>query len=354
MNPFSKYKGILLNGQFFTKEELEPGEKVYGRDSFTNDILSFAGALFSSSSDLIFHTSGSTGKPKELSFSREAIYKSANSTNQFFSLKKGNKALLSLPIEYVAGKIMIARAIAGEYELLSISPSAKPLKEDLRFDFAPFTPHQFENILARQISLLPPHSIILLGGSSVSRSLIKKIKRLPNPVYLGFGMTETLTHFAVANLKSDHRIFELLPGTETRIDREGILSIFREGITDSWIETTDVVESVGDGFVWKGRKDNVINSGGVKLHPEDIEQELSPHIESPYFVYGIQDDVLGEKVVLFIEGKKQPDLTGVRFKNKYSRPKEVILLEEFLRTESGKIRRQATAHSRSDANPDVA
>jgi len=349
MNPFSKYTGFRLNGKFYSKSELEASEISDLEKNYLKDILSFAASLLSNSSDLVFQTSGSTGKPKELSFSREAIYKSATITNQLFHLRKGTKALLSLPVDYVAGKMMIARAVAGEFELIAVEPSSKPLKADLDFQFAPFTPHQFENILDKQIDLLPKHAIILLGGSSVSDVLRRKINQIPNPVYLGFGMTETLTHFAVANLKSTAQTFELLPDSEIRVDEQGTLSIRREGITNSWLETTDVVELVSNGFIWKGRKDHVINSGGIKLHPEEIEKELFPYIESPFFVHGIKDDVLGEKAVLFVEGNQSPDLSKAVISNKFFRPKEIVILKAFLRTNSGKIRRQATVASWLDA-----
>jgi O-succinylbenzoic acid--CoA ligase len=345
MNPFSTYPGIRVNGKFYSKSELERRENYDQEAPFVKDILSFSNDLFSDSMELPFQTSGSTGKPKELSFSKEAIHKSANSTNEYFGLKKGIKAFLSLPVDYVAGKMMIARAIAGEYELIAVEPSSKPLQANLAFQFAPFTPHQFESVLSEQIDLLPKDSIILLGGSYVSESLRKKISQISNPVYLGFGMTETLTHFAVANLKSPSETFELMPDAEIQVDDQGTLSIRRQGITDSWLETTDIVEPFGNGFIWKGRKDNVINSGGVKLHPEEIEQEFARHLNSPFFVYGVKDDVLGEKVVLFIEGDNSPDLKEMRFSNKFFKPKDIVLLHAFLRTESGKIRRQATVKS---------
>lgn len=345
MNSFSKYPGIRINGKFYSKSELEMHQNSSWETLFVNDILSFANSLFSNSSELVFRTSGSTGKPKELSFSKEAIHRSAANTNAFFHLDKGIKALLALPIDYVAGKMMIARAIVGEYELIAVEPSAKPLEPDLDFQFAPFTPHQFENILDNQIDLLPKESIILLGGSSVSEQLRQKTNQIQNAVYLGFGMTETLTHFAVANLNSTSNSFELLPDAEIRVDEQGTLSIRRRGITDSWLETTDIVERMGNGFIWKGRKDNVINSGGVKLHPEEIEQELERHINSAFFVYGIKDDILGEKAILFIEGDHAPDLSHVNFSNRYLKPKEVVRLKTFLRTGSGKIQRKSTVES---------
>ena len=345
MNPFSKYPGIHINGRFYSQSDLKAIENPAEKQSFLNDILSFASSLLSDSSHMVFRTSGSTGKPKEISFSKEAIHKSAKSTNEYFHLKKGKKAFLSLPLEYVAGKMMVARAIAGEYELVAVEPSLYPIESKSYFHFAPFTPHQFENILDEQLDLLPEDSTILLGGSSVSESLKQKIRQIPNSVYLGFGMTETLTHFALANLKSPSQTFELMPGAEIKINEHSTLSIRRFGINDSWLETTDVVEPVRKGFIWKGRKDNVINSGGVKLHPEEIEHDLAKYINYPFFVYGIEDDALGEKLVLFVEGEHNPNLSDANFSNKFSKPKQIVLLEAFKRTESGKIRRQATVQT---------
>lgn len=342
MNPFDRYCGLVINGKFYQKNELGRLAQDDKEEAFTREVLSFADQLFKNTEEVTFQTSGSTGKPKAISFSKSAILKSADDTNQFFSLHKSHKALLSLPVAYVAGKMMIARAIAGEYELMCTPPSGAPLNSNIDFDFAPFTPYQFEQIIDNQKDLLPDKAIILLGGSSVSSSLHKKIREVPNAVYLGFGMTETLTHFAVGDLKSENFFFKNLPDTEIKIDDGGELSVFRNGITSKWIKTTDIVKPISGGFIWKGRKDHIINSGGVKLHPEEIEKELAPYFSRPYFIYGLDDEKLGEKAVLFIEGTEETDLSSVQFAKKYSKPRDVIKMEKFLRTQSGKIKRKAT------------
>jgi len=342
MNPFNQFNGLLLNGSYYQKNELERSIQDGKLGLFEKEILAFAHQLFQKGEELTFQTSGSTGHPKNISFSKSSILKSASDTNQFFGLRKGRTALLSLPVEYVAGKMMIARAITGEYELICTSPSSAPLEASMNFNFAPFTPYQLETIIENQLNLLPENAVILLGGSTVSISLKNKIGNLPNEVYLGFGMTETLTHFALGNLKAENFFFQKLPGTEIQIDRDGVLSVFRKGVTSNWIKTTDIVEPVEEGFIWKGRKNNVINSGGVKLHPEEIENELAPHLNIPYFVAGQPDDKLGEKAVLFIECENTPDLSKFSFKNKYSKPKRIVAMKKFLRTSAGKIKRKAT------------
>jgi len=342
MNPFDKYNGLLLNGAFYAKNELRRFIDEKHLDPFVQEILAFAHQLFSDKKHLTFKTSGSTGKPKHLNFSKNAIYESAQLTNRFFDLKKGKRTLLSLPMNYVAAKMMVARAVVGESELISISPGSKPLQPGIDFHFAPFTPFQFEEIINHQLNILPKGATILLGGGAASDRLRNQIAQLPNKVYLGFGMTETLTHFALADLKSNNSFFKTLPETDLKTDGTGALSVFRRGITDDWVHTNDIVELLPNGFKWKGRKDHVINSGGVKLYPEEIERDLTPHIHSPFFVHGVDDDKLGQKVVLFIEGNAEIDLNEVKFSNKYSKPREIVLMENFLWTDSGKIRRKAS------------
>lgn len=342
MNPFEHCLGLHLNGKFYSGKDLNNLSKLPKSEGNSSEILNFAATLFNGSDKLIFHTSGSTGKPKEIEFSKEAVFQSAQATNEYFNLKRSKKALLALPLNYVAGKMMVARAIEGNYEIIAAEPTSTPLKSGMEIDFAPLTPFQLEQILEQQPELLSSNTTVLLGGSGISEKLRKMIFRVPNDVYLGFGMTETLTHFALSNLKIENSVFELLPDSEIKIDETGRLSVNRRGITRGWIKTNDIVEKQENGFIWKGRFNNVINSGGIKLHPEEIETILSSVISNPFFVCGLPDESLGEQCALFVEGNTKPILETVAFANKFMKPRKVILMKNFLRTDSGKIRRLDT------------
>jgi O-succinylbenzoic acid--CoA ligase len=90
----------------------------------------------------------------------------------------------------------------------------------------------------------------------------------------------------------------------------------------------------------------VINSGGIKLHPEEIERKLAIHIKSRFFVAGIPDEKLGEKLVLIIEGNENPaisnEVRNLKTLSKFEAPKETFFVEKFIETETGKIQRIQT------------
>jgi len=109
-----------------------------------------------------------------------------------------------------------------------------------------------------------------------------------------------------------------------------------------WIQTNDVVELWENGFVWKGRADWVINSGGVKIHPEDVERKIANYFPAAEaIVTKRKHEPLGEQVVLC---SKEPILDAIHnchFLDKYEEPKVELILEQFPRTPSGKIDRLA-------------
>jgi O-succinylbenzoic acid--CoA ligase len=183
---------------------------------------------------------------------------------------------------------------------------------------------------------------ILLGGGPISEKIVLFAKSIESTIWEGYGMTETLTHVALRDVKLNAGF---LPLERVHIKQGESGSLIVE---DSWLnlpalETTDVIEFLEDGFVVKGRLDHVIISGGVKLFPEEIERSLSNQINQPFYIGSVPDEVLGRKVILYVEG--QPDVSlqdkiealnlGVR------KPREIVFDNHFNRTDSGKIMRKS-------------
>lgn len=288
-----------------------------------------------------FQTSGSTGAPKEITFSKEQVKLSAQRTAVFFNLNKNAEIFCALPPIYVAGKMMALRAIILEWNLTWQSPSTSPAIKN-HFDFAAFTSQQCAQIIGSSLSALNNIKHILLGGGPVSNQIIQVANGVTSNIWEGYGMTETLTHVAMRDVKAK-TFFRALNGVQLSQGERGNLII-----EDSWLklpsfETNDTVELVEDGFVVKGRTDHVIISGGVKLFPEEIEGLLSEVILQPYYISSLPDEVLGQKVVLYVEGETQHfqlekinqlDL-GIR------KPREIIFKPKFNRTASGKIIRES-------------
>ena len=292
-------------------------------------------------SELIsFQTSGSTGTPKVITFTREQVIRSAQRTASFFNLNKNAEVFCALPPIYVAGKMMALRAIILDWNLTWQTPSTRPtLQKD--FDFAAFTSQQFIQIMESQPTSLNFVKHILLGGGPISEQVHQFAKNIESTIWEGYGMTETLTHVALRNVKLNAGF---LPLEGVQINQGFSENLIVE---DAWLnlpalETTDVIEFVEGGFVVKGRLDHVIISGGVKIFTEEIERILSTIILQPYYISSLPDEVLGQKVVLYVEGDTQDfQLEKINQLNLGIRkPREIIFKSKFNRTASGKIIRE--------------
>ena len=348
MNPFLKYRGIWLNGLFIETPELDG---LKGKDSFEEEVISYCQQLFDESAFISIQTSGSTGTPKELEFPKSALIQSAAATNDYFHLNSESRALLSLPLNYVAAKLMVVRAITGEYDLVTIKPTSNPLKDRKEaVCFIPMTPHQVKSVLAESPEAFDHVATVLLGGGEVSIELKAELLKQKPTFYMGFGMAETLTHIALSKIgEAVETIYTTLPDVSIDRDERGCLIINRPGVTHGSLVTNDLIEITEGGFKWLGRTDNLINSGGIKIIPEEVEKLLKPNIDSNFFVAGISDPVLGQKVALFIQGSETPDLDAIVFSKPHQKPKKIIHLDNFSYTESGKIQRRETINRWMDA-----
>lgn len=294
-------------------------------------------------------TSGSTGTPKVIELSKESMKQSALKTGAYFNLGKQSNALAGLPYSFIAGKMMLIRAIVLNWNLHLVPPSSNPLKytED-KLDFVAMTPHQLSTVITETPSQLHYVDKILLGGAPIPSHLFSKIKSLQPEVYLGYGMTETITHIAVKRINgiSPEQTFQALPGIRFDTTNEGCLMIAADHLEDH-IVTTDIVKLESDeSFEWVGRQDNVINSGGVKIHPEAVEAKLQDHIKQTFFIYGEKDPTLGTRVAICVESsdKSIKDTISRSFDllDKYERPKNIQIISKFDYTQTGKIQRKET------------
>ena len=288
------------------------------------------------------NTSGTTGAPKLIRVEKEAMVSSALSTGDFFDLNPGNKVLHCLPVDYVAGKMMFVRSFILGLDMDFVEPNSNPLEyNDVKYDFAAMVPLQAKNSLAKLTNIKK----IIIGGVKIHKSLEQELVKLPNEIYETYGMTETITHIAAKRV--GERAFTVLPNVTVSSNENNCLVVHAKKINPEPIVTNDIVEIVSDTqFVWLGRFDNVINSGGIKLIPEKIEEKLSTHIPRRYFVYGQADDVLGEKVVLYVEGEPVAiDEEVFSVLDKYEKPKNIVFIPKFTVTATGKIVRKESIDS---------
>ncbi|HTG65650.1 MAG TPA: AMP-binding protein [Flavobacterium sp.] len=283
-------------------------------------------------------TSGTTGAPKIIRKSKQALVNSALATGDFFELKPGDSALCCLPVQFIAGKMMLVRSFILGLAIDVVSPNSHPLATiDKEYDFVAMVPLQVQN------SLNELHKVkkLIIGGAKMANSLENKLLNVSTKVYETYGMTETITHIAAK--KIGERAFSILPNVSISQNENDCLVIDAPQLSEERLFTNDLVQIINDNqFVLLGRIDNVVNSGGVKLIPEKIEEKLADAITSRFFVGGIPDADLGEKLVLLVEGEKQElDESIFAVLDKYEKPKAVFFVPEFDTTESGKIKRKA-------------
>lgn len=307
-------------------------------DDFEKPVGDFILDWFDENPYIDMLTSGSTGLPKTIRVLKQSMVNSAIATGNYFDLSPGDKVLNCLPVKYVAGKMMFVRSFILGLEMEFVAPSAFPLrKNEIDFDFAAMVPLQAQN------SLEGLHRIkkLIVGGAKINAQLEQDLLKLTTTAcYETFGMTEAVSHIAAK--KIGEKAFTALPHIKISQDDRNCLVIEAPEVVTNKIVTNDLVELVSDNqFIFIGRLDNLVNSGGIKLIPEQIEAKLLPSIKERFFVIGIPDVDLGEKLVLVIEGEKYDfDKTIFDILGKYEKPKDIIFIPKFKETPNGKVIRR--------------
>ncbi|MEO6681800.1 MAG: AMP-binding protein [Ginsengibacter sp.] len=347
---YLNYTSLTINNHILQGQEIIS----YCRNAHDEALLAVADFMeewLNPSPEIHLRTSGSTGTPKIITVRKDQLLASATMTATYFDFKEGQKALLCLPVHYIAGKMMIVRALNSGLNLICVNPSSNPLESlspDVEIDFAAMIPMQLQQV--KDLPALSQIRTLLLGGGPVDAVLEQTIQDLPTQIYHGYGMTETFSHIALrkVNGKDASTVFKALKGISLAQDDRGCLVINAPLLLEESLTTNDVVELHSpDEFIWKGRFDHVINSGGIKIFPEELEKKLHPLLNRRFYFMGVPDAKLGQKLVLMIEGesmeKNELEALQAEMKihfNKYELPKEIRFLREFEETESGKVRRR--------------
>jgi len=334
-----------LNGNSYDVEDLKevayslvkegaPYEKVMG--DFLMDWLD-------AKDHINVRTSGSTGQPKLMKVSKQAMVNSAIATGNYFNMEPGQKALLCLPTHYIAGKMMLVRAMVLGLELDFVDPSSQPVFDYGQvYDFSAMIPLQLKNTVDYIYNI----KTLIIGGASIPQPLEDAIQGLETKIYATYGMTETVSHVAVKAMNGEHKMnyFTVFPDVTISQDDRGCLIIDAPKVASERLVTNDVVTLHSDTeFELIGRIDNSINSGGVKLFPEQIEAKLAGKIKERFIIASKPDETLGEKLILVLEGESNTiDKTVFDGLEKFEIPKEIYATPKFKETATGKIQRKGT------------
>lgn len=323
---------------------------LYNNLFFKEKLVFFLKEWNSTQQTVKVQTSGSTGIPKILDIDKEKMLHSAKMTCDFLGLNENHSALLCLPLEYISGKMMVIRALQTNMTLHISGPSTTPLQNlDFPIDFCAMTPLQVEHSLDK----LPLIKNLIIGGATVSESLKKKIHeslQSKNTDYKirileTYGMSETLSHIALKEIfPNTEPYFQVLNDIEISQDERGCLSIFAPKLNNETLKTNDLVEIKSKKeFRFLGRVDNIINSGGAKIFPEELESFIKTYIENEAVLVGIPDEILGEKLILVLEDIENESIINkilnLKFEKSFHKPKEIFFVEKIPRTPNGKVDR---------------
>lgn len=312
------------------------------------DLYLFLNEWFDASPVITVHTSGSTGVPKELVVRKDRMMQSARLTCEFLNLQAGDTALLCMNLRYIGAMMMVVRSLVAGLNLVVRPASGHPLSDvEVPLKFAAMVPLQVYNTLRvpAERKRLEHTDILIIGGGAVDDSLEAELKTIPIAAYSTYGMTETLSHIALRRLNGEaaSKCYYPFPSVELSLSAENTLIVKAPLICDDVLQTNDIACLCSDGgFTIAGRKDNVINSGGIKIQAEEMENRLQPFIPVPFAVTAVPDPRLGQALTLLIAGK--PDIKELENKlqavlETYYRPKHIFITELIPQTENGKIDR---------------
>ncbi len=292
------------------------------------------------------HTSGSTGEPKAIKLPKSDMLISARATNDFFGINHESTLAIPLSLDYIAGKMMAVRAIAANCRLVEL-PVNNRVAINERVDLLSVVPSQLEYLLYNQESLRNVRKI-LVGGAAVSPDIEARINALRVEAYIGYGMTETCSHVALRRLGTDDMIYKAMPTVSFDTDSRGCLVVKSDVFSWGQLTTNDLVEIVSSiSFKWIGRVDDVINSGGIKVHPAEIEAYLIKHAETSlpaFYVVGQPSEKWGQVPILVAEcSAAARDAILMQIERidwpRAWKPARVVAVGSLPRTTNGKIKR---------------
>ena len=333
------HKSFKLNGVSHNEKSLLK-KITSNRDHLF--LKSLIASWFDTNNYLKVKTSGSTGNPKKIKIPKVDFIESCLLTKKTFDLNEKSRVINCLPVDYIAGKMMFIRALVIGLDIYTFPIKSNPInKIKSNYDFIAMTPLQ----LANSMNQIERIKNVIVGGGPVQNDLKRKILRLKNRIFETYGMTESLTHVAIKNLTNNEKNFHALEGI-TFAKKSGCLLVNTPHLSIKKIQTNDEINLVSKTeFSWLGRKDFIINSGGVKINPEELEKKLNKSYDQNFIISSVKDEKLGQKVVIVFEKKIPPDwIKSLEKFEKIFRPKKVFCLKKFLHV-NGKTDRKYVKNS---------
>jgi O-succinylbenzoic acid--CoA ligase len=347
-----KCNTFTINNQTYSTKELKlfSKEKTGNKNTpaWEKAIYKFLLNWLNDSDTIVQYSSGTTGKSKKLYLLKSSLIRSAENTCRYFNLRKRHTAALCLPVNYIAGKMMIVRCIVAGLNLILIEPAGKPdFSGSDAIDFCAMVPLQVINVFNNP-DKPPPIKKLIIGGGEIITDMEKLLKNQPVEAYATYGMAETCSHIAVRRLNGlNYQMdYHAIPGITLGIDARDCLTVKTDYLPDIII-TNDLVELISPtSFRWLGRYDNLINSGGIKIAPEEVEAIIRRKMGLECVFLGLPDTKLGQRLIMVAEKIDNPvRISFIQSKLEKLlphklQPKEIIWIEKFPRNKAFKLDRK--------------
>jgi len=341
---------LILDGKKLTAQDIAT-IKSTDVEMPLHDIFDFLQRWFDPSDYITVHTSGSTGTPKTLQVEKSKMMQSARLTCEYLGLKEGDSALLCMNLRYIGAMMVVVRSLVCGLNLIVKQPSGHPLADiETSPTFAAMVPMQIYNTLenAAERDTLEKIRTLIIGGGSIDPKLETEIKDLRGNIYSTYGMTETLSHIALRRLNGEKASMHYMPFETVHLSvaNDGTLVIDAPLVCSQTLYTNDIARLYPDGsFVVLGRKDNTINSGGIKIQPEEDERLLQPIIDVPFAITSVSDEKLGEAAILLLEPVSEEKLDGIKAAMRgilppYHMPHTIMTIQKLPLTGNGKTNRK--------------
>ncbi|MCB0509357.1 MAG: AMP-binding protein [Chitinophagales bacterium] len=338
------FNTLKLNGKIWSKEDLQ--SYVHSMELKEDYLLEFwgmLGQLIDDKSYIEVQSSGSTGEPKLIRIEKNKLLASAKMTCRYFELSEKHTALLCLSTKHIGGLMMLVRAFYSGMNLIVQKASANPLlTTEESIDFVAMVPYQVQTCLLQNPEKLKRIKTVLIGGGAIQKQLEDALVKHNIRAFSSFGMTESISHFAVREI-GKQEYYQCLEHIEIELSARGTLILKAPTLLDEKLETNDLIELKGkDKFKWLGRSDFAIESGGLKMHPEQIERKLESAFKERIIISSLPSISLNNELVLVVEGEKREikEEAFSELKN-YERPKRIFFIEKFPETNT-KINRLKT------------
>lgn len=319
---------------------------------------------------LVVATSGSSGEPKAVMLSNANLDAAARAANQRLSLAAGDLWLGCLPLHHIGGLSLLYRCLrAGASLLLHEGFSAAAVWRDLNarpVSHLSLVPAMLARLLDVAGAAAVPASLrhVLVGGAALSQSLGERALASGWPICPSWGMSETAAQAAtLLRPGKDWRggqVGPLLSGLQARVADDGRLHLRGAqvmvgylnperrpgvGLDDGWLPTADLGRIDAAGWLTVlGRADELLISGGVKVHPSAVEACLAacPGV-SDVAVTAVPDAVWGDVLVALVVGQTDNAALDAWMRQHLigaHRPRRVLRLDRLPRNAMGKLERR--------------